>query len=247
MILKDKNIIVTGAMKGIGKETVRVFAKEGANIWACGLHYDNDFEEEMRFISEENKVIVDCVYFDISNENEVKEASKKIIFQRKRIDGLVNMAGITHNSIFQMTTINDFKHIFNVNVFGQVLFTQLILKSMSLSKCGSIIFVSSVSGLDGNYGQVAYSGSKSALIGITKSLSCEFSAFGIRVNCIAPGVIETDMVRDLKKHDYDKLVNRIISGRIGKTTDVSNLCAFLLSDLSSYVNGQVIRVDGFMR
>ena len=247
MILKDKNVVITGALKGIGREAVEVFASNGSNVWACCINPDIEFENDMQILANKYSVHIECIYFDMSDDRQIKEAAKKIVLQKKSIDGLLNIAGITYNAFFHMTTIETFRKVFEVNVFGQILFTQMITKSMVLNRKGSVVFVSSVSGIDGNYGQTAYGASKSALIGLTKSLAYELSSSGIRINCIAPGIIETDMVKDLKLIDYEKLTSKIISGRTGSPKEVADTCAFLISDMSSYINGQVIRIDGFMQ
>lgn len=160
------------------------------------------------------------------------------------VDGLVNIAGMVHNGLFHMTTIDAMKEVFEVNFFSQILITQYISKIMMKNKSGSIVNISSIAGMDGNQGQIAYSSSKAALIGATKTLSIELGQYGIRVNSIAPGVIMTDMTKALPQEKFDALVQKAKIPRAGLPEEVANVLLYLISDASKYVTGQVLRVDG---
>jgi 3-oxoacyl-[acyl-carrier protein] reductase len=244
MLLKDKNAVITGCLRGIGKTTMEVFARNGANIWACCQAPDPEFEGHISSLQKECEVSIIPVYFDLSDSDQIKNGMRTILSSKKKIDILVNNAGITHNALFHMTTMENMKHVFEIDFFSQLLITQYITKVMARQKSGSVITISSISGIDGNPGQVVYSAAKAALIGVTKTLSAELAEFNIRVNAIAPGIINTNMTAEMPKDKYDKLVNQNSLNRAGTPEEVANTLLFLASDMSSYITGQVIRVDG---
>ena len=161
---------------------------------------------------------------------------------------MINNAGTIHTALFQMTTLKNFKDIYETNFFSVVQFTQIILKSMLPHKNGSIINISSTSAFDSNVGRSAYSASKLSLVSLTKSLSSELGRHNIRVNSIAPGLTETDMaIQNTKKELMNEIIERSSLKRIGKPKDIANSVLFLSSDLSSFITGQTIRVDGGMQ
>ncbi len=246
MLLRGKNAVITGCLQGIGRTTMDVFANNGANIFACCQYEDQEFIKHIQSLQAECNVKIVPVYFDLANEDQIKDAVKSIMANEKDIDILINNAGMVFNAIFHMTTIEKMKYVFDIDFFSQMLITQYISKLMVKRKRGSIINVSSVAALDGNAGQIAYSAAKAALIGATKTLAEELAEHKIRVNAIAPGVIDTNMTAELPTVKFQKLVGKIALGRAGTTTEVANLLLFLASDLSAYITGQVIRVDGGM-
>ena len=206
--------------------------------------------KHIKFIEEikkKNNVEIDPYFFDLADTNLLKEKALEIIKKHKKIDILINNAGVIHTALFQMTTINKFKEIFETNFFSTVQFTQIILKSMMPHKNGSIINISSTSAFDNEDGRSAYSSSKLSLVSLTKTLSNELGRFNIRVNSIAPGLTQTDMaMQNTKKEMVDKIINDTALKRIGNTKDIANTALFLSSELSSYITGQTIRVDGGM-
>jgi len=245
MILKDKTAIITGTSRGIGKSMVEVFAKEGANVWACYRRKDEKLERYFLELSEKYAVRIKPLIFDMENLVEMKEAIKNISVDKDwKVDVLVNNAGITLNSLFQMTTIEQWKKCFNVNVFAVVNLIQMVSKLMIKNKKGSIVNISSVAGIDGNSGRAAYGCSKASIICLTKVLSKEFANFGIRVNAIAPGLIQTEMLESMKKDFIEETLKQTCLKRVGDPNEISNMAVFLASELSSYVTGQTIRVDG---
>ncbi len=151
---------------------------------------------------------------------------------------------MTHDSLFQMTTMESMDSVFEINVFSQMLVTQYVSKLMARQGSGSIINVSSISAIDGNVGQLSYSASKAALIGATKTLASELAPHNIRVNAVAPGVIKTDMTAAIPADKFHKLCARIPMGRPGLPCEVAGVMLFLASDLSAYITGQVLRIDG---
>jgi 3-oxoacyl-[acyl-carrier protein] reductase len=247
-MLNGKNVVVTGSLQGIGKETVKIFAENGANVFACAYSQNDEFEEYCRQISDDNGVQVIPVYFDMMDNNSIKEAARFIQKSKMEIHGLVNIAGINRDAYFTMITQQDMADTFQVNVFSQITFSQYIVKIMQRYKTkGSIVFTSSVTALDGNSGQVTYGASKAALIGAMKSMALELGESGIRVNAVAPGVIDTPMTEVLSETLKEEKKLRMDIPRLGTKADVANMYMYLISDMSSHITGQTIRVDGGMR
>lgn len=244
-MLEGKNAIVTGAKRGIGRATIEVFAKFGANIWACARKQDDEFEKDMQTVSEKYGVEIWPVYFDVTNEEEVKLAIQTIRKQKKDVDILANIAGIVGDKTsFPMSSIENMKTVMNTNFFAVTLLTQYVTRLMIRKNKGSIIYVSSIAGLDGTPSQYGYAASKSALIGAMKNLARELADNNIRVNAVAPGMIATDMGAEIGEDLKNQMLQRVIMKRMGNSEEVANAIAFLGSDLSSYMTAQVIRVDG---
>lgn len=247
-MLDDKNIVITGCLQGIGKETVQIFAENGANVFACAYRQDEKFEEYCKAISESCHVQVSPIYFDMMDATSIKEAAKTIQNTKMEIHGLVNIAGLNRDACFGMITQQDMADTFQVNVFSQIIFSQYIVKLMQRNKtAGSIVFTSSVTAMDGNRGQVTYGASKAALIGAMKSMALELGGSGIRVNAVAPGVIDTPMTEVLDSRIKEEKILCMDISRLGDKRDVANMYMYLVSDLSSHITGQTIRVDGGMR
>lgn len=247
MLLEGKNAVITGCLRGIGKAALEAYARNGANVWACCQIHDDEFEAYAKSLAEETKVWITPVYFDLSDTEQIRASMKEIIKCKQKVDVLVNVAGMTYNALFQMMTMDKMKEVFEIDFFSQMIISQYIAKVMIRQKSGSIINIASIAGLDGNYGQLAYSAAKAALIGATKTLSLELAEHNIRVNAIAPGVIRTEMTAALPKDKFDVLVSKSKLGRPGETKEVSDVLVFLGSELSSYMTGQIIRVDGGMK
>ncbi len=246
-MLKNKNAIITGARRGIGRATVECFAQNGANIWACARKCSADFEEDMKAVSEKYGVSVWPVYFDVTDEVAVKTAVQGIRRQKTKVDVLVNVAGIAEDSTsFQMTSIEKMKRVMDVNLFAVTLLTQYVSRIMIRQNSGSIINIASIAGFDGVPAQYEYAASKAAVIGATKNLAREFADHNIRVNAVAPGMIETDMGAQIEEELKQEMLSKVIMKRMGRPEEIANVIAFLASDLSSYMTGQIIRVDGGM-
>jgi 3-oxoacyl-[acyl-carrier protein] reductase len=247
MLLKNKIAVVTGCNRGIGKKILEIFSANGATVFACVRNISEEFRSRIKEIEKNTNNKIIPIQFDLSNESQIKEAANSILSTNQSIDILVNNAAMIYTSIFQMTSIKKLKEVFEVDFFSQTNFTQYILKSMVKNKKGSILYISSSSALDGNEGRSAYSSAKSALITQSKVLSRELGVHNIRVNAIAPGLTDTDM---MKKNTTQKTIKDVLSTvslrRIARTEEIANTALFLSSDLSSYITGQVIRVDGGM-
>ena len=247
MLLENKTAVITGCNRGIGKKLLEVFSSNKCDVFACVRNIDDKFKLYVEDLSKKNKNKIIPISVNFEDIDSVKLASKKILDHKKQIDILVNNAAIIFTAIFQMTSNEKLKKIFDINFFSQTTFTQNIVKSISKSKNGSIIYIASSAALDGNEGRSAYASSKASMIAQAKVLSREIGRQNIRVNTIAPGLTNTKMMIDSTPEKYiDDLKSRISLKRIGSPEEVANVALFLASDLSSYVTGQTIRVDGGM-
>ncbi len=246
MLLDNKTALITGCNKGIGKEILELFSKNNANIIACVRKIDDEFNSFVQDLEKKNKINIQMFELDFEKRDEIKKSCHKII-ENNKINILVNNLGYLENSLFQMTSIENLEKHFNINFFSQFEFTQYIVKSMIKTKNGSIVFLSSSAAMDGNIGRSSYSSSKSAIISLSKVLSRELGRHNIRVNTIAPGLTDTEMMRRTTKEDVLKnIISQLSLCRIAKPLEIANVALFLASDLSSYVTGQVVRVDGGM-
>ncbi len=247
MLLSGKNAIITGAAGGIGKATVEYFAANGANVWACELRAGEQFERDMADIADKYGVWIEIVYFDVSDEEQVKEAIKQIRSKKCSIDILANVAGIAAASTsFHMTDMAKMKKVFEINFFALTLLTQYVSRLMLRQNYGSIVNIASIAGIDGDPAQYEYAASKAAVIGGTKKLARELAPYNIRVNAIAPGMIHTDMGAKIEDNLRDEILSKVMMKRMGKPEEIAHAIAFVASDMASYMTGQVIRVDGGM-
>jgi len=244
-MLKGKTALITGSTRGIGREIAEVFAKNGATI-ILNARDNSKAQEVADELREKFEATIYVVLFDVSIYDEVKSGFKELFKITKKIDIVVNNAGILDDALIGMVTHSQIEKTFGINTFGVLYVAQYAARLMSRNKSGSIINISSIIGTNGNEGQAVYGGSKAAVIGITKSLAKELAPSNIRVNAIAPGFIDTDMTKSLPEDKYKERIDSIKMGRIGKPEDIANTALFLASDLSSYVTGQVIGVDGGM-
>jgi 3-oxoacyl-[acyl-carrier protein] reductase len=244
-MLKDKIALITGATRGIGKAIVETYAQNRATI-ILNARDKKKAEIVADELRDKYKVAVEIVLFDVSNYEEVKNGFKELFKITKKLDIVVNNAGILDDALIGMVTYKQIEKTFSINTFGVLYVAQYAARLMNRNKSGSIINISSIIGTNGNEGQAVYGGSKAAVIGITQSLAKELAPSNIRVNAIAPGFIDTDMTRGLPKDKYQERMDSIKMGRIGKPEDIANTALYLASDLSTYVTGQVIGVDGGM-
>ena len=235
---KTKEILITGSSRGIGKATAKLLAKQGYKIVLhCTKNIDKakSVQEE---IGENSRIL----QFDISNREQTTEILTNDIAKNGVYFGLVLNAGITKDNVFPAMEDDEWDSVINTNLNGFYnVVKPLILPMIQSRQKGRIVTLSSVSGLSGNRGQVNYSASKAGIIGATKALSLEVAKRGITVNCVAPGVIESDMTEDLPK---DKVLDMIPMKRFGTAEEVANVIEFLISEKASYITGQVISVNG---
>ena len=245
MLLKDKNIIITGATRGIGKGIAIEFAKQGANI---AFTYSRSVDEAKALEIELSKYGVKAKSFqsDASSFDDAHELIESILLDFKTIDVLVNNAGITKDNLLMRMQESDFDIVINVNLKSVFNMTKAVQKTMLKQRSGSIINMSSVVGVKGNAGQTNYAASKAGIIGFSKSVALELGSRNIRCNVVAPGFIETEMTAKLNEDTVNEWRKGIPLKRGGTPQDIANTCTWLASDLSSYVTGQVINVDGGM-
>jgi len=245
MLLNGKTAIITGSNRGIGHTILETFAREGCStIWAHVRCESVSFSNEVNVLSEKFGTEIIPVYFDMTDTELLRESIKNLIRSKKRIDILVNNAGIAHGGLFQMTPVQQIKDVFDVNFFAGMEITQLVTRIMTKQKSGSIINMASISGIDLKKGNCAYGVSKAAVIAWTKTLSSELGSYGVRVNAVAPGLTDTRMATLMEENAGMEMVNDSAFSRLGTPQEIANTVLFLASDLSSFINGQVIRVDG---
>jgi 3-oxoacyl-[acyl-carrier protein] reductase len=244
MLLEGKTAVITGCNRGIGKAIMAIFAENGSNIWACVRKQSDEFESYIKELSWKHDIEIWPIYFDFKNKEQIRSAVKTIVSSKRPVDVLINNAGITYSALFQMSTIDKMKEVFDINFFSQMIFTQFIVKLMLRNKSGSIINIASSAGIDGNAGHSIYGASKAAIICATKAMSAELGESGIRVNAIAPGVTQTEMLSSMTKETIQETIRQSHLKRVGDPDEIARVSLFLASDLSSYVTGQALRVDG---
>jgi len=242
-MLENKVALITGASRGIGLTTAELFAKSGAIVYANARVTGclDGFASELE--SKYNASVIP-LYFDVTDSNGVKSAFARIKEEQGRLDVLVNNAGLLKDALIGMISSDMMREVFDVNVFAVAELIQYAAKFMKKQNSGSIINLSSIVGVNGNKGQLAYSASKGAVISMTKTAAKELAQYNIRVNAIAPGMIDTDMFNSIGKERVAERVAAIGMKRPGTPSDVASVCLFLASDLSVYVTGQVLGVDG---
>ena len=243
-MLKEKVIIVTGAGRGIGQAMASVFAQNGAIVYAVDVR-KGSVEEWNDEINQTSEGEVRPLYFDITDEKETKNAVMQIKKACGHIDGLVNNAGVEFNELIGMINRENMEKMFSVNVFGTINMLQIVSRIMSRQENGgSIVNIASMTALRGNRGQLVYSATKGAVVSLTKSAAKELAEKKIRVNAIAPGLTNTEMMKQADPEKLQSRINNICMGRLAEPEDIAKACMFMMSDLSSYVSGQVLAVDG---
>lgn len=247
MRLQNKNAIVTGARTGIGRAIVETFAREGANIWAIVHREDSAWQSDMEALAAEYHVWIKPVYIDLSDEEQIKQGMQAIIKEKLPIDFLVNAAGVlSPKRLFSMTNMDDMRKLMDVNFFAAMQLSQLAARVMMRQKSGNIIHISSISAWGDDSAQLEYAVSKAAINCATKKMAAELGAYGIRVNAVAPGLINTKMLTDEDAEAVEQLRRKTYMKRIGQPEDAASMVAYIASDEAAYVTGQVIRVDGGM-
>lgn len=242
-LLENKVALITGGGRGIGRSICESFAENGCNV---AFTYNSSKEAAENLVEELKKydVKVKSYKSDASDHDKSVELIDNVISDFERIDVLVNNAGITKDNLLMRMSPSDFKDVVNVNLGSVFNLTKSSIKIFLKQKEGSIINISSIVGVKGNAGQSNYAASKAGIIGFSKSIALELGSRNIRCNVVAPGFIETDMTDSLSDDVLEKWKESIPLKRSGKPNDVGNACVFLASDLSSYITGQVLQVDG---
>lgn len=244
-MFKNKNVVVTGATRGIGKAIAYKLAQNGANLV---LGYRSSDNEALKIKEDLEKLDVKIILVkgDVSDKEYCQEIVSICKKELGTLDALVNNAGITKDGLIMRMSEDDFMSVIDVNLKGTFNCAKEASIIMLRQKFGKIVNLSSVVGLTGNAGQVNYSSSKAGVLGLTKSLAKELGSRGITVNAVAPGFIDTDMTAELSDNTKDFIKNNLPLKRLGTPEDVANAVAFLISDNANYITGQVINVDGGM-
>lgn len=247
-LLKAKKALITGGTAGIGKEIAIAFAKQGADVAIFGTNAERAAQvlqalEQAKLLPEQR---FESFIVNVSEKQSVESAIQLLIGKWGQIDILVNNAGITRDGLLMRMSEEDWDQVIDVNLKSVYNTCQALVRPMIKAKGGKIINISSVVGLTGNAGQANYAASKSGMIGFTKALAQELATRNICVNCIAPGFIQTQMTDVLNEGQKEGLLKKIPMGRMGVPQDIANAAVFLASNLSDYVTGQVLTVDGGM-
>lgn len=244
-MLEGKVVVITGGTRGIGLETAKLFAKNKAKVIIFGSKKES-VDKAQAILAKDNIAVTD--YFpNLNNPEEIEKTITEIITKFKKIDILINNAGISANKKIEETSYEEFTNIINLNVIAMFNVTKATVPYMKENKGGVILNTSSMVSIYGQPSGVGYPTSKFAVNGFTKSLARELAPSNIRVNAVAPGVINTDMVASLPKEVIEPLVKTIPLGRIGSPSDVANAFLFLASDMASYITGEILSVDGAAR
>jgi len=243
MLLTGKKALVTGSSRGIGRKIVETFLSEGAAVWGLCSH-PSDARADLETFASSHSVEFHEICADAGNAVQLSDIVKAALSESGGFDILVNNAGITKDGLSFRMKMEDWQKVLDVNLTAVFVTSQIVSNDMIHRKSGSIINMSSIVGIHGGAGQVNYSASKAGLIGYTKSLAKETGSRGVRVNAVAPGYIETDMTKAVNEKAREAWLGQIPLKRPGHTSDVANAVLFFASDMSTYITGQVLGVDG---
>ena len=239
--LKNKNIIVTGASGGIGNSIIQKLHEYGANILASGTRVEKLDEIKKKFKN------VKILKFDISQSEKIEEfienASNEL---GGNLDCIINNAGVTQDNLGIRMSLEEWKKVIDINLTSTFLMSKFAIKKMLKNKKGKIINITSVVGHTGNLGQANYTASKAGIVAMSKSLAMEYAKKNLNINCISPGFIKTAMTAQINEKFKENIISKIPSGRLGEPEDVANAVLFLASNLSDYINGETIHVNGGM-
>ena len=240
MLLKDKKILITGSTGGIGNCLVKKFYETNSTIFATGTN-----EEKLNILKKNYPNII-VEKFNLGDHNKIENFIDEVTKQLNGIDILINNAGITLDNLSIRLTEENWKKVLDINLTSTFLLCKYVIKKMLKKKYGKIINITSIVGQTGNIGQSNYAASKAGIVAFSKSLALEYAKKNININCVAPGFIKTEMTDKINEEFKKILISKIPSGDLGTGEDVSNCVAFLASDLSRYINGETINVNGGM-
>lgn len=241
----EKTVLLTGANRGIGKALLEAFSKEGATVIALVRNAkDESYLNYIKSLQDKYEASVSTHEIDLTDSEKLTKLLKEIIKTTPQIDVVINNAGIAYGAPFVMTSYDKLKEVFEVNFFAPVTIMQLMARKMIKQGSGSIINMASVGGIGVNPGYLAYGSSKSSLIFATECLSKEVGLYGVRVNAVAPGLIDTSMGHYKNETELNKVIDRTSLRKMGTVDDVVSICLYLASDKAKFITGQTIRVDG---
>ncbi len=240
MNLKNKKILITGASGGIGKDLVKKFDDLGANILASGTNLEKLKNLNNQFLK------IKTLQFKLEEHNKIEDFINKCHENLGGLDVIINNAGVNVDNLSLRMSEDQWKRVIDINLTATFLMCKYGIKKMLKNKKGKIINITSIVGHTGNLGQANYAASKAGIIGFSKSLALEYAKKGININCISPGFIKTDMTNNINEEFKKILISKIPSGDLGNGEDVSNCAAFLASEMSNYITGETIHVNGGM-
>lgn len=245
MLLSNKTTLITGASRGIGRAIALLFASEGSDVAFTYLHSE---ESALSLKTEIEALGVRCLAIkaDAADYNAAQDVVKQVVQEWGKIDILINNAGVARDALIMRMREEQWDEVMNTNLKSAFNYIQAVSAVMARQRKGSIISMSSIVGLNGNAGQANYAASKAGIVALTKSVAKELGSRNVRVNAIAPGCIETDMTSALSDQNKEAILQMIPMGRVGQPEEVAKVALFLASDMSSYISGQVLQVNGAM-
>lgn len=246
MLLKNKTALITGGSRGIGLEISRRFLQNGVKYLAYFSRNKSEKHGELEELAQKHNATLAHYAGSIDSETDLSNAVQDIQANTETLDILVNNAGVTRDKLIIALTLEDWDTVIGVNLRGVFIASKLVARRMLKQRSGVIVNITSVVGITGNVGQSNYAASKAGIIGFTKSLAKEVAKRGLRVNAIAPGLIQTDMTNAINETYKQKLLEQIPLGRAGEPEDIADPCVFLCSDMARYITGEVLVVSGGM-
>ena len=243
---EDKIVMVTGSRRGIGRAILEAFAAEGARLIACSSRYDGTTVQEYQQLADKYGVTISPVFFDLADETDVQRGIQEIKALVPKLDVLVNNAGISSIGLFTLTDMDVYHKVFQINFFSQLSVIRGLLTLIRKPKGAAIVNIVSIAGIDGGVGVTAYGGSKAALALATKTLAQEFALYKIRVNGVAPAMVDTEMAVQMGEKAIEKTISNTVLKRMASPGEVASAVLFLASSEASYINGQILRIDGGM-
>ena len=244
--LAGKHAVVTGAKGGIGKKICEMLAGQGVHLWACIRRPDALFEQWLAQTADLQRINARAVYMEFEDGATMDVGLRSILDEKKPVDILINCAGVMSTALLNATTIDEIRRVYEINFFSQLHIIRALSKRMIRARSGNIINFSSYAGMQNLPGRIAYGGSKNAIAYATRTLASEYKPYNIRVNAVAPGPVDTDMIGHYSQQDLEAFRSMTYDKRLGTVEDIANLVMFLASDVSSHINGQIIQIDGGM-